>query len=121
MRTTKDNRILVGGRDEKFVSVQKRDELINEKSKLLQKDFLKKFPHIPFEIDYFWAGVFANTKDGLPFIGENELYKHGLYALNYGGNGIVFGQIAGEIISESIKGNKNKYLDIFSPSRKMAQ
>ena len=48
MRTTKDNRIVVGGRDEDFYLPGKRDELITLKTKKLTNDFHKTFPHINF-------------------------------------------------------------------------
>ena len=44
MRTTKDNRIIVGGRDEEFFSHIKRDKLSPQKTKQLQGDFTKIFP-----------------------------------------------------------------------------
>jgi hypothetical protein len=41
MRTTDDNRLLIGGEDEDFVDAAKRDSLLNEKSDKLTK-YLKK-------------------------------------------------------------------------------
>jgi glycine/D-amino acid oxidase-like deaminating enzyme len=69
MRTTKDRRIIIGGRDEKFSGALQRDKLIAAKSKLLVKDFKKLFATTPFKPEFAWAGTFATTKDGLPFIG----------------------------------------------------
>ncbi len=47
LRTTKDKRILVGGRDEEFFSPPKRDKLINKKCRQLSADFKKIFPRLP--------------------------------------------------------------------------
>jgi glycine/D-amino acid oxidase-like deaminating enzyme len=117
MRTTSDNRIIIGGRDEEFFSAAKRDKLIPLKSKQLQKDFKKQYPEIPFNIEFSWAGVFGETKDGLPYIGSYKRLPNSFFALGFGGNGITFGQIGGEIISSLIKGKKNKDSLLFSFDR----
>ncbi len=117
LRTTKDNRIIIGGRDEEFFSHTKRDELIPLKAKQLEKDFKKLFPPTPFKSEFAWAGVFGSTKDGLPYIGEYKKLPHSFFALGFGGNGITFSQIAGEIIADFIKGKKNSDAKLFSFER----
>ena len=117
LRTTSDNRIIVGGRDEEFFSHFKRDKLIPQKTKLLQKDFKKIFPSIPFKTEFSWAGIFGSTKDGLPYIGTYKKLPHSFFALGFGGNGITFSQVAGEIIASLIKGKMNKDARIFSFER----
>lgn len=117
LRSTNDNRIIIGGRDEEFFSHFKRDKLIPEKTKLLQKDFKKIFPSIPFKTEFSWAGIFGSTKDGLPYIGTYKKLPNSFFALGFGGNGITFSQVAGEIIASLIKGKKNKDADIFSFER----
>ncbi len=114
MRTTTDNRIIIGGKDEKFYSPKKRDELLQQKAKALREAFLKRFPSIPFETDFSWTGTFAETKDGLPYIGISKEYKHAFFALGFGGNGIVFSQIAAEIIAELISEGKSKNAGLFA-------
>ena len=117
LRSTKDNRIIIGGRDEEFFSHIKRDRLIPQKTKQLQKDFKKMFPAIPFKTEFSWAGTFGSTKDGLPYIGGYKNLPNGLFALGFGGNGITFSQVAGEIIASIIKGRKNKDAELFSFER----
>ena len=116
-RATNDNRIVIGGRDEEFFSHIKRDKLIPQKTKQLQKDFKKMFPSIPFKTEFSWAGTFGSTKDGLPYIGTYKKLPNSFFALGFGGNGITFSQVAGEIIASLIKGKKNKDADIFSFER----
>jgi glycine/D-amino acid oxidase-like deaminating enzyme len=77
------------------------------------------FPEIPFETDYSWVGTFAETEDGLPYIGQVEKHPDMFFALGYGGNGITFSQIAGEIISNLCMGNKHAGENIFSFDRKL--
>ena len=116
-RSTNDNRIIIGGRDEEFFSHFKRDKLIPEKTKQLQKDFKKIFPSIPFKTEFSWAGIFGSTKDGLPYIGTYRKLPNSFFALGFGGNGITFSQVAGAIIASLIKGKKNKDAGIFSFER----
>ena len=118
MRTTKDNRIIIGGRDEEFFSHIKRDKSIPHKTKLLENDFTKMFPLIPFKAEFSWAGVFGSTKDGLPYIGPYKKLPNSFFALGFGGNGITFSQVAGEIIALIIKGKSNKDIELFSFERK---
>ena len=66
MRTTIDNRIICGGRDEAFFNPTKRDALIGKKTRLLVKDFSGLFPGIAFKPEFSWTGVFGSTTDGLP-------------------------------------------------------
>ena len=117
MRTTRDNRLLVGGRDESFYNPHKRDRLIKNKSRLLQKDFGKLFPHIVWKPEFSWTGTFGSTKDGLPFIGYYQNLPNALFALGFGGNGISFSLIAARIIADLLKGRTNRDSNLFSFNR----
>jgi glycine/D-amino acid oxidase-like deaminating enzyme len=117
MRTTADNRIMVGGRDEKFSNAKKRDVLLHAKRAALVKDFEKLWPEIKLKPEFSWCGTFAATKDGLPFIGEYPGLPNGYFALGFGGNGITFSLIAAEILKDIITGKKNPDHEIFSFNR----
>lgn len=117
IRTTDDGRILVGGKDEPFYNPAKRDRMTANKGRLLRNAFLKKFPDIDFRTDFSWAGTFAETKDGLPYIGTIAGQPHTYYALGFGGNGIVFSQIAAEMIRDNLIGKKHEGDDIFKFTR----
>ncbi|HMJ45858.1 MAG TPA: FAD-dependent oxidoreductase [Ferruginibacter sp.] len=117
MRTTPDNRVLIGGRDEVFSDPIKRDKLLPLKTKQLSKDFKKLFPRFDFNPEFSWCGIFGETEDGLPFIGPYKNLENSLFALGYGGNGITFSQIAAEILKDIITGKKKKVPGIFSFER----
>ncbi len=117
IRTTPDNRILIGGRDEKFSNAKKRDELLPGKKNMLLKDFNKLYPDVLFKPEFSWCGTFGATKDGLPFIGEYKKLPNSYFALGFGGNGITFSLIAAEILKDIILGRKNNDADIFSFDR----
>ncbi|WP_207512985.1 NAD(P)/FAD-dependent oxidoreductase [Longitalea luteola] len=99
LRTTEDNRILIGGKDDHFASPRLRDKALHAKARSLEHAFHKLFPHIHFRTDFKWAGSFAATKDGLPYIGCLPGKPHTYFALGLGGNGITFSMIAAQIIT----------------------
>lgn len=113
LRTTPDNRIIVGGADEDLVSPSKRDSLLPRKTALLIRKFKALFPDIKLEVAYSWAGTFGETKDGLAYIGTNRGLPHAYFALGYGGNGITFSLIAAEIIRDDFLGYRNRDAHIF--------
>ncbi|PWU02868.1 MAG: FAD-binding oxidoreductase [Bacteroidetes bacterium] len=117
IRNTRDNRILVGGKDDDFSSGTRRDWALNRKAKMLEVSIKKLFPHLEFITDFKWAGLFASTKDGLPYIGSLDGRSNMLFALGFGGNGIVFGVIAGRLIRDLITCKKNPDSKIFAFDR----
>ena len=114
IRTTEDKRIIIGGKDIDSSDPNKRDNYINKKSKELEKSFAKLFASIPFKTDFRWAGTFASTIDGLPYIGSIRQRPHTLFALGFGGNGITFSLIAAQIICDLLKNKNNKDARLFS-------
>lgn len=117
MRMTKDNRILIGGRDEPFANPERRDKLIKRKTSQLKRDFQRLFPETAFIPEFSWAGTFGATKDSLPYIGPYRSIPYTYYALGFGGNGIIFSVMAAEIIRDLIMGKKNGNVSLFSFSR----
>ncbi len=117
MRTTIDNRIILGGRDEKFYNPIKRDKLLQKKQEQLEKDFQKLFPSKKFETAFSWTGTFGSTKDGLPFIGEYKKLPNSYFALGFGGNGITFSLLAAKYISELYVDADKKIPSMFSFER----
>ncbi len=116
IRTTDDNRIMVGGFDEPFQDPRRRDKLMEKKNKDIIKRFKKLFPESKIEIDFYWCGTFGETKDGLPFIGEHKNHPNMYFALGYGGNGITFSVIAAEMIKDLYLG-KPTDADLFKFDR----
>ncbi|NRT16628.1 glycine/D-amino acid oxidase-like deaminating enzyme [Flavobacterium sp. 28A] len=116
IRTTSDNRIMVGGFDEPFQDPKRRDKLMEQKNEAILKRFKKFFPDSKIEIDFYWCGTFGETKDGLPFIGEHKDHPNMYFALGYGGNGITFSVIAAEMIKDLYLGNPTD-VDLFAFDR----
>lgn len=118
MRTTSDNRMIIGGEDEDFVNPVKRDDLLRGKIKKLESQFRKIYPNISFETEMAWCGTFSSTKDSLPYIGSWPGKKRMLFALGYGGNGITFSMIAAQMIRNIILENKDERMKIFGFGRR---
>ena len=117
LRTTSDNRILMGGKDIPFSNPVKRDSLLIQKAKSLEQSFSKLFPGMLFKTDFKWAGIFASTKDGLPYIGSIPQRPNTYFALGFGGNGITFSAVAANIIKDLLMGKKNRDAALFSFDR----
>ena len=70
------------------------------------------------EISYKWSSQYYVPTDGLPYIGQLPGGYDDMYiATGYNGNGMMFGTIAGKMISDSILGKKNEYSSLFNPAR----
>ena len=117
LRTTDDNRFLIGGEDEMFQNTQKRDALLDKKEQKLLKSFEKHLSHIPFYSDFVWAGTFGETKDGLPYIGEHKDFKKSYFVLGFGGNGITFSITGMEMTSYWLQKKKHPLTPYFAFGR----
>lgn len=118
IRTTEGNRIIIGGEDEDFSDPVRRDELLREKTRILESKFLKLFPHFYLSTEMAWCGTFATTPDGLPYIGTWPRKKRMYFALGYGGNGITYSMIAAQLIRNSLKGIPDERAAVFGFGRK---
>jgi glycine/D-amino acid oxidase-like deaminating enzyme len=116
-RKSNDCRIIAGGRDEMFYSPTRRDGLLKHKTKLLAADIQALLSGYTIKPEFSWAGTFGVTKDSLPFVGSHPSFKRMLFALGFGGNGIVFSQIAAEMNASWFTGYPHPQMDLFSFSR----
>lgn len=117
VRTTPDGRILVGGEDVDTVDDARRDAQIPEKSRRLRKRFAALFPKIQFRVAYAWAGTFGETPDGMGYVGVPPGWRHALFVLAYGGNGITFGATAAGIATALSLGRPSRDARLFAFDR----
>jgi len=117
LRTTTDGRIIVGGEDSRFRNPMLRDASIRKKAAKLEKRFRGMFPDIPIEPAYAWAGTFAETSDGLPYIGTLASSPRCFFSLGFGGNGIIYSLIAAEIATARIQGKRHPDAALFQFER----
>jgi glycine/D-amino acid oxidase-like deaminating enzyme len=117
LRTTQDRRIMIGGGDENFVSTERRDALIGDKARQLQRKLERMFPEIEIEPALAWAGTFGDTKDGLPYIGSLPSVRNILFTLCYGANGTNFAMIAASLARDWVRGRNNPDARLFAFDR----
>ena len=118
MRRTADERLLVGGEDDKVDIPIRRDARVQGKSEKLAKRVKEMFPELPLKIAFTWAGTFAETDDGLPFFGPHEQHGPNVhFAMAYGGNGITYSLIGAELLRDKLLGKKHACDKLFSFDR----
>ena len=118
MRTTADGRLLVGGEDDDIDIPARRDALVDRKARKLAEKVSTLFPEIPVEPAFAWAGTFAETEDGLPWIGVSP--EHGrrlLFAMAYGGNGVTYSMLGAGLIRALVERRKHPLQHIFGFDR----
>lgn len=113
MRMTHDNRILAGGEDSKLIDADRRDAAIPNKAARLLAKIEKLLPGRKLEIDYAWAGAFADSPTGLPHIAPLADLPHCFAVLGCGGNGITFSVIAADVVCAWVKGRKDPDADLY--------
>jgi glycine/D-amino acid oxidase-like deaminating enzyme len=113
LRWTDDGRLLVGGEDTKHrTSKGSRQRIAKARERLLIY-LARIYPDLANErSDYAWEGLFAETPDGLPYIGEHSRYPKHLFALGYGGNGMTASYLAAktllDLYQQRDKGRKSR-------------
>ena len=113
LRRTPDGRAMIVGEDTPFSKDHQDTHLLIEKAHLLAARFRTMFPETDFQPEYVWGGTFAETQDGLPFIGRAIGHQRIYLALGYGGNGITFSMIAARLIQDLILGRPSADADVF--------
>jgi glycine/D-amino acid oxidase-like deaminating enzyme/nitrite reductase/ring-hydroxylating ferredoxin subunit len=69
------------------------------------------------EVAFKWSAQYYTSADGLAYIGHLPSNKNIYIATGYNGNGMMYGTIAGKIISDMILGKESPYTSLFSPTR----
>jgi hypothetical protein len=118
MRTTGDGRLLVGGDDDSVDIPARRDAQVDRKARKLADKVAELFPDVPLEPAFAWAGTFAETDDGLPWIGVSP--DHGrrlLFAMAYGGNGITYSMLGAGLLRALVERRKHPLQGIFGFER----
>jgi glycine/D-amino acid oxidase-like deaminating enzyme len=119
LRTTPDCRVIVGGEDDAVDIPARRDGRVGKKARKLMEKLSGLFPHLqPLIPAFSWAGTFAETKDGLPFMGPNRQWgPRVLFAMAYGGNGITYSMVGRDLIRAAIKRRRHPLAALYSFDR----
>jgi glycine/D-amino acid oxidase-like deaminating enzyme len=110
MRTTPDQRVIIGGLDENTPYASDRDPKITHKRDQLIEEFNRLFPSISVTPEYYIGAFYGGTHDGLPIIGQYEEFPNCHFILAFGDNGTVYGMALSKIVTDMItKGNNPNY------------
>ncbi len=104
-RTTDDHRLLIGGKDETYRDPLRRRRALPAKARALAAAVPRRLPELDgFEVGYSWAGTFAETPDGLAYLGGHSRFPRCQFALGFGGNGITYSALAAQYIADTLDG-----------------
>jgi glycine/D-amino acid oxidase-like deaminating enzyme len=120
LRTTTDNRIIVGGLDENIRQPVLSESELHSRSMRLMSELHLLMPDLTPEIRYEWCATFGESEDGLPWIGEDPDRPGQHYCLGYGGNGTIYSMLGAEIIRDRLLGVENPVASIVRPDRVVA-
>ncbi|MFF2886585.1 NAD(P)/FAD-dependent oxidoreductase [Paenibacillus sp. NPDC057967] len=104
MRTTEEGRIIAGGLDEGIEQPVHSEEILRKRGEQLLDKIQSLFPDWPLAIEYRWNATFGESRDNLPFIGEDPALPGVYYSLGYGGNGTVYSMIGARTILGLLQG-----------------
>jgi glycine/D-amino acid oxidase-like deaminating enzyme/nitrite reductase/ring-hydroxylating ferredoxin subunit len=114
VQSLKDHDVLiVGGEDHK--TGQESD--CYERYARLESWTRERFPQVG-DIEFRWSGQVMEPVDYLAFIGPNPLDSDNVFiATGDSGQGMTHGTIAGMLLTDLIQDRKNRWADLYSPSR----
>jgi glycine/D-amino acid oxidase-like deaminating enzyme len=67
--------------------------------------------------EYAWEGLFAETPDGLPYVGVHRRYPRHLFALGYGGNGMTASFLAAQLLLKRYRKDQDPRESLFAFNR----
>lgn len=105
------NFLLVLGQPHKVGNKEHNEENFREVEKYLRRHFSVD------SIEYIWAAQNYKPADHLPYIGTSPLEKHTYIATGFAADGLVYGTLAGSIISDAILGKENSWAKMYDPKR----
>ena len=63
----------------------------------------RRFPGVgPIEVAFSWCGTFAETPDGLAYIGSHSRFPRCHFTLGFGGNGMTYSALAAQYIAQRL-------------------
>jgi nitrite reductase/ring-hydroxylating ferredoxin subunit len=106
-----DKYLVVGGEDHKTGHEENSEKCFDALEKYIRSRFDVE------EVSYRWSAQYYEPADGLPYIGRSPFSKKAYLATGFSGDGLVYGTVAGMIISDLICGKENKWHEVFDSTR----
>lgn len=117
LRTTRDNRVIIGGLDDNTNYPEDRDSKLMHKKEQLIAEFNKLFPDINVKAEFYCAAFYGGTVDGVPLIGQYEEFPNCYFLFAFGDNGTVYSQLLSKIIVKEIVEGNNPDLALYLQER----
>ncbi len=109
IRWSDDGRLLIGGEDTNHRSAKGSRQRIARARVRLMTYLARIHPELRNERpEYAWEGLFAETPDGLPYVGSHSRYPKHLFALGYGGNGMTASFLAARLLLDLYQGRDKR-------------
>ncbi len=109
--------VVIGGEDERGLSAEERGARTPAKSSQLTAKLRTLLPGVTPSPELAWSAFFGATEDGLPLIGPVRGAPRTFAAYGYGGNGITFSALAGELALKWVQGETDHIGRYFSLER----
>lgn len=117
MRTTKDNRIIIGGLDDNTNYLDDRDSKLIHKKNQLIKELKNLFPNINVQAEFYLSAFYGGTVDGIPIIGKYEQFPNCYFLFAFGDNGTVYSQLLSKLIVKEIVEGDNPDVALYLQDR----
>lgn len=117
LRKTPDSRIIIGGQDKPFSNPFLRNLFLPLESFRLKKQLRKMLDNNSISFEFAWCGTFAESKDGMPFVGCLPNNKRVFAVLGSGGNGTTVAVLAKRMALEWMNSDESQLHSLFSFSR----
>lgn len=117
VRTTKDNRIIIGGLDDSTEYPEDRDSKIVAKKNQLLNELNTLFPSIKTEADFYLGAFYGGITDGIPIIGQYEDFPNCFFLFAFGDNGTVYSQVLSKLIAKQLLNQPNPDLALYLQNR----
>ncbi|HEX8016860.1 MAG TPA: FAD-dependent oxidoreductase, partial [Flavobacterium sp.] len=109
--------LISGGEDHKTGQADEEDISQAERYDRLEAWTRNYFPMLENDLSYRWSGQVMEPVDSLGFMGKNPGDDNIYIITGDSGNGMTHTTIGAMIICDSIMGIKNKWEELYSPSR----
>lgn len=103
--------LIAGGCDHKTGHKENTAYVFTELEAYLRRYFDIK------EVAFQWSSQYYEPADGLPYIGVLPGHESQYCGTGYSGNGMIFGTVAGMLLTDMLTGRENALEDLLKPSR----
>lgn len=118
LRWAPDHRLVISGADQERTPEGKRDAVLIQRTGQLMYELLTEYPAISgLRPEAGWDMGYADTADGLPYIGPHRNYPRHLFALGGAGESIAGAFVAAKVLSRAVLGTTEKTDQVFGWTR----